>query len=462
MIAKNCDGRVPEPGALDPGRSGDPLAGRRAAGQGEGGDAGFRPAYGPGRHLGRRGEANRYFARRSRGSCARQDPARMATVLYVTAEVLRAIAIMAQPFVPSAAAKLLDLLGDQPRTEPISKHAGRRTASSPTRRCRNREPIFPRYVEAEVVSFRSFEADAEEARCRPLVHVRDRDREQHPDHQQRPHAHRPDGEVRPLQALARPISSCCRNSASASCATGRPCTRRSSGPGATTGRSPTSRSAVSRSSTSFRSSTSATSACRTGSAISRTRTFPSSSPTTPQAFAERFPWVQLYTPVNEMFICAHVLGCLRLVERAAAERQALRHGAEAHREGQRARHVRILEVRPDAIFIQSESSEYFHAENPAAIKPAEIMNARRFLSLDLNYGRRVDSEMYEYLLDNGMTREEYHFFLRTSPAPPLHHGQRLLRHQRAPRGRRRLDTRRRRVFGYDEITRSTTTATSCR
>ena len=27
-----------------------------------------------------------------------------------------------------------------------------------------------------------------------------------------------------------------------------------------------------------------------------------------RAFAERFPWVQLYTPVNEMFICADVLG----------------------------------------------------------------------------------------------------------------------------------------------------------
>jgi len=71
----------------------------------------------------------------------------------------------------------------------------------------------------------------------------------------------------------------------------------------------------------------------------------------------------------------------------------------------------ILEVRADAIFIQSESSEYFHAENPAAIRPAELLNAKRFLSLDLNYGRRVDSEMYEYLMDNGMTREEYHFFL---------------------------------------------------
>lgn len=74
----------------------------------------------------------------------------------------------------------------------------------------------------------------------------------------------------------------------------------------------------------------------------------------------------------------------------------------------------ILKVRPDAIFVQSESSEYFHAENPQAIGPAEILNAKCFLSLDLNYGRRVSSEMYEYLLDNGMTRAEYHFFLHNN------------------------------------------------
>src|SRR6185503_7782230 len=71
----------------------------------------------------------------------------------------------------------------------------------------------------------------------------------------------------------------------------------------------------------------------------------------------------------------------------------------------------ILEVCPNAIFIQSESSEYYHADSPEAVKPAEIANSRRFLSLDLNYGKRVDSEMYEYLADNGMTRDEYHFFL---------------------------------------------------
>ena len=57
-----------------------------------------------------------------------------------------------------------------------------------------------------------------------------------------------------------------------------------------------------------RSSTCATSACPTGSAISRTPTSRASSPSTRGAFAARFPWVQLYTPVNEMFICATLLG----------------------------------------------------------------------------------------------------------------------------------------------------------
>lgn len=130
-----------------------------------------------------------------------------------------------------------------------------------------------------------------------------------------------------------------------------------------------------------------------------------------RAFAERFPWVQLYTPINEMFICATFSARYGWWNEQLSSDQAfvraLKHIVKANVLAMRA----ILEVRPDAIFVQSESSEYFHAENPSAIKPAEIMNSMRFLSLDLNYGRRVDSEMYEFLMDNGMTREEYHFFL---------------------------------------------------
>lgn len=128
-------------------------------------------------------------------------------------------------------------------------------------------------------------------------------------------------------------------------------------------------------------------------------------------FAKRYPWVQLYTPINEMYICALFSAYFGWWnEQLATDKSfvtALKNIVKANILAMHA----ILNVRPDAIFIQSESSEYFHAENPKAIKPAELMNARRFLSLDLNYGKRIESEMYEYLMDNGMTREEYHFFL---------------------------------------------------
>jgi beta-glucosidase/6-phospho-beta-glucosidase/beta-galactosidase len=129
------------------------------------------------------------------------------------------------------------------------------------------------------------------------------------------------------------------------------------------------------------------------------------------AFAKRYPWVQLYTPVNEMFICAMFSAKYGWWnEQLKSDRgfvTALRNIVMANVMAMQA----ILDVRPDAIFIQSESSEYFHAENPAAIGPAEVLNAKRFLSLDLNYGRRIESEMYEFLMDNGLTRDEYHFFL---------------------------------------------------
>ncbi len=130
-----------------------------------------------------------------------------------------------------------------------------------------------------------------------------------------------------------------------------------------------------------------------------------------RAFAQRFPWVQFYTPVNEMYICALFSAKYGWWnERGTTDRTfvtALKHIVRANVLAMRA----ILDERPDAIFVQSESTEYFHARSPRAIARAEFLNEVRFLSLDLNYGRRVGSEMYEYLLDNGMTRDEYHFFL---------------------------------------------------
>ncbi|MGF9764078.1 family 1 glycosylhydrolase [Microvirga sp. 0TCS3.31] len=182
--------------------------------------------------------------------------------------------------------------------------------------------------------------------------------------------------------------------------------------------------------------------------------FPDLFATYAEDFARRFPWVQLYTPINEMFICAQFSAAYGWWNEQMRSDQAfvtaLKHIVKANVLAME----RILKVRPDALFIQSESSEYFHADNPAAIKPAEIMNARRFLSLDLNYGRRLDSEMYEFLMDNGMTRDEYHFFLSRSSL--RHHcimGNDYYvtnEHRVSADGLTRAAGD---VFGYDEITR---------
>ena len=55
-------------------------------------------------------DANRYFAGEAPWALAKTDPARQGTVLYVTAEVIRQVAILAQPVMPTSAGKLLDLL----------------------------------------------------------------------------------------------------------------------------------------------------------------------------------------------------------------------------------------------------------------------------------------------------------------------------------------------------------------
>jgi methionyl-tRNA synthetase len=72
----------------------------------------------------------------------------MRTVLYVTAEALRNIAIVAQPVIPMAAGKLLDLLG-APADQRTFAHAGAAGRLSAGAKLPQPAPIFPRYVEAE-------------------------------------------------------------------------------------------------------------------------------------------------------------------------------------------------------------------------------------------------------------------------------------------------------------------------
>jgi methionyl-tRNA synthetase len=93
-------------------------------------------------------EANRYFAGAAPWALARTDPARQRTVLYVTAEVIRQVAILAQPFMPGSAAKLLDLLAIPAGEREFSELGGHHRIS-PGSNLPVPTAVFPRYVDSE-------------------------------------------------------------------------------------------------------------------------------------------------------------------------------------------------------------------------------------------------------------------------------------------------------------------------
>jgi methionyl-tRNA synthetase len=94
-------------------------------------------------------EANRYFAGEAPWALAKTDPARQRTVLYVTAEVVRQIAILTQPVMPQSSAKLLDMLGIP--TDPVDQREftalGGAARIKPSTVLPAPTGIFPRYIE---------------------------------------------------------------------------------------------------------------------------------------------------------------------------------------------------------------------------------------------------------------------------------------------------------------------------
>ncbi|MBV6651584.1 MAG: methionine--tRNA ligase, partial [Hoeflea sp.] len=93
-------------------------------------------------------DSDRYFAGQEPWALKKTDPARMETVLYVTAETVRQISILLQPFMPESAGKLLDLLDIQADKRDFRAlgEAGRLEAGTPIDKP---TPVFPRYVAPE-------------------------------------------------------------------------------------------------------------------------------------------------------------------------------------------------------------------------------------------------------------------------------------------------------------------------
>jgi methionyl-tRNA synthetase len=95
-------------------------------------------------------EANRYFAGEAPWALAKTDPSRQRTVLYVTAEVIRQVAVLTQPVMPEASAKLLDSLGIAADEDARSfATLGGETRIAPGTMLPAPQAVFPRYIEPD-------------------------------------------------------------------------------------------------------------------------------------------------------------------------------------------------------------------------------------------------------------------------------------------------------------------------
>lgn len=132
-----------------------------------------------------------------------------------------------------------------------------------------------------------------------------------------------------------------------------------------------------------------------------------------RTFAQRYPWVKFYTPVNEIFVCAKFSALFGWWnEQESSDRAFLT--ATRHMAGATLLAMReILEIQPQAIFIQSESSEYTHTVCGCqhTHERVEWENQVRFLALDLLYGHEVQADIHAWMMDNGMSRDEYRWFM---------------------------------------------------
>ncbi len=136
------------------------------------------------------------------------------------------------------------------------------------------------------------------------------------------------------------------------------------------------------------------------------------------AFAERYPFVRLYTPVNEMYVAARNSALDGLWnEQLRDERAFVRatsHLAKATLLMMRA----IRRVRPDATFVHSESSELYQAccPQPEIQRVTNLENHRRFLALDLIFAHPVDDDLLALLVQNGLSTADYEWFMAQGDA----------------------------------------------
>jgi beta-glucosidase/6-phospho-beta-glucosidase/beta-galactosidase len=132
-----------------------------------------------------------------------------------------------------------------------------------------------------------------------------------------------------------------------------------------------------------------------------------------ERFAERYPWVRFYTPVNEMYVCARLSALEGLWNEQERSEPAFVRAALNLAEASIEMTDAILRRRADAVFVNSESSEFNQpcCPDPEIRRIAEFENERRFLPLDLIYAHQVSPVMRDHLRAHGVADERYARFM---------------------------------------------------
>ncbi|MFL6830117.1 MAG: family 1 glycosylhydrolase [Sphingomicrobium sp.] len=131
------------------------------------------------------------------------------------------------------------------------------------------------------------------------------------------------------------------------------------------------------------------------------------------AFAERYPGVRFFTPINEMYVCARMSALDGVWNEQRRDERAFVAAVLNLASACIGMTDAILERRPDAIFVNSESSEFCQAccPDPEIEAIAAFENERRFLPLDLIYAKEVSPRMRVYLGEHGLGDEQYRRFM---------------------------------------------------
>jgi beta-glucosidase/6-phospho-beta-glucosidase/beta-galactosidase len=125
------------------------------------------------------------------------------------------------------------------------------------------------------------------------------------------------------------------------------------------------------------------------------------------AFAERYPWVRFYTPVNEMYVCARKSTLDGDWNEQRCDESAFINAVFNLAFASVGMTDAILKRRDDAIFVNSETTEFSQpcCPEPEVNAIADFENQRRFLPLDLIYAHKVSDEMRGYLHEHRVTDE---------------------------------------------------------